>query len=170
MENIIKNTAGQTIQLFHLPRYEELPDTGLYLEQTVTYINHCLSPLGCIEVTGSMVRNYVKKGLVNNPIQKQYHADQIAHLICITILKHVISLEHIQELFSRQQKIYTDITAYNYFCMELENILFYRSGLKDSLDDIGSTFSLEKEMLRSAITAVSHIIFLNICFESLKDR
>lgn len=170
MEKIIKNSVEQTIQSFHIPRYEELPNTGLYLEQTVSYINLCLKPLRCIEITGSMIRNYVKKGLVNNPIQKQYFADHIAHLISITILKHVMSLEHIQILFSRQQKIYTDEIAYNYFCMELENILFYRIGLKDSPDDIGSTSSLEKEMLRSAITAVSHIIFLNVCFETLTDN
>ena len=166
MENIIKKSS-KIIQTFHLPRYEELPDCGLYLEQTAQYINNCLKPLGCVEITGSMIRNYVKKGLVSNPVHKQYYADHIAHLICIAILKHTASLEHIQKLFEHQRAIYTDEVAYNYFCMELENILFYRFGLKNSIDDIGVTSSIVKEMLRSAITAVSHIIFLNACFEHL---
>lgn len=166
METIIKESS-KIIQKFHLPRFEELPNGGLYLEQTALYINDCLAPLGCIEITGSMIRNYVKMGLVNNPVHKQYYADHIAHLICITFLKHVLSLEHIGKLFLRQEKIYSVGVAYDYFCMELENILFYRFGLKERVDMIGVTSSIEKEMLRSAIIAVSHIIFLNACFEQL---
>lgn len=165
----ITQQPTEIIKTFHLPRYEQLPTVGLYLEQTAQYINQCLEPLGCIEITSSMIRNYVKMGLVNNSAQKLYYADHIAHLISITFLKHVLSLEHIKKLFQMQQKIYTDEVAYNYFCMELENILYFRFGLKDSIDEIGTTSTIEKEMLRSAITSVSHIIFLNACFEHLPE-
>jgi len=170
MEMNMKNALAECVRSFHLPRYAQLPDMGLYLEQTTKYINQCLKPLGCMEITNSMIRNYVKMGLVNNPAQKQYYADQIAHLICITILKHVASLEHIQELFSRQREVYTDEVAYDYFCMELENVLFFRFGLKDSVEDVGVTTSTIKEMLRSAIVAVSHIIHLNACFEQMPSK
>ena len=54
--------------------------------------------------------------------------------------------------------------------MELENTILYRFGLRDSLDNIGVTDSLEKEMLRSAITAVSHIIYLDTCLKRLEDK
>lgn len=54
--------------------------------------------------------------------------------------------------------------------MELENILFFQFGLKDSVEDIGTTSSIEKKMLRSAIIAVSHIIFLNNCFQLLAEK
>ena len=47
------------IEHFHLPTYREIPTMGLYLEQTVKYINECLHPLGCIEITSSMVSNYI---------------------------------------------------------------------------------------------------------------
>ena len=33
------------IEHFHLPTYREIPTVGLYLEQTVKYINECLHPL-----------------------------------------------------------------------------------------------------------------------------
>ena len=49
------------IRAFHLPRYQDLPDMGLYLEQTTQYLNHFLAPLGCMEVTSSMISNYVKR-------------------------------------------------------------------------------------------------------------
>ena len=165
----IRNTAAETLRNFRMPRYAQLPTVGLYLEQTVKYINLCLKPLGNIEITGSMIRNYVKMGLISNPVQKQYYAEHIAHLIAVTILKQVLELDNIKLIFSRQHILYTDETAYDYFCDELENVLFFRAGLKASLDDIGSTHSLEKEVLRSAVIAVAHIFILNICLEQF-DR
>lgn len=163
----MKQSMVETMRSFDLPSYHQLPDMGLYLEQVVKYINSCLKPLGCIEVTGSMIRNYVKMELVNNPVKKQYYADHLAYLIVITILKHAIPLEHIHTLFQRQKMTYTEDVAYDYFCLELKNILHFRFGLKNAIEDIGRTSSLEKEMLRSAVTAVSHIIFFNACLEQL---
>ena len=167
MDNVMKQQLAETMAQFHLPRYAQLPNMGLYLEQTTKYINQCLVPLGCMEITSSMIRNYVKMGLVTKPDQKQYYADQIAHLFSITILKTVLPLEYIKELFVMQEKVYPDDVAYDYLCMELENVLYDRFGVTDSVDQIGSSSSLEKEMLRSAVTSVSHIIYLNACFAHL---
>lgn len=163
MENDKIFVSVDGVSQFRLPRFTEIPNVGLYLEQTTKYINGFLSPIG-FEITSSMIRNYVKKGLVKNPVQKQYYSDHIGHLIVITILKNVISLENIATLFVNQQKVYTDAVAYDYFCMELENMLSFQFGLKDSVDKVGSTSSMEKKMLRSAIIAVSHIIYLKHCF------
>lgn len=167
MDKKIRKKLANSMSSFHLPRYAELPNVGLYLEQTTTYINDCLLPLGCMEITASMVSNYVKKGFVANPIKKKYYADHIAHLISLTILKHVMSLENIYRLFRSQEIVYTNQVAYDYFCMELENILFFQFELKDCLEDIGCTTSLEKQMLHSAIIAVCHIIYLHFCFQEL---
>ncbi len=159
----------QTISAFRLPRYHELPSMGLYLEQTTNYMNQCLAPLGCITVTNSMIRNYVKMGIVRNPVKKQYDANHIAHLLGISVLKTVVSLDQIGSFFCCQQRTYTDETAYNYFIEELENLLAYQFGLKDELDTIGITETMEKEMLRSAIAAVAHIIYLNACHQQLQN-
>lgn len=163
----MKKTLAQSVAQFHLPRYAQLPNMGLYLEQTTKYINQCLIPLGCMEITSSMIRNYVKMGLVAKPQQKQYYADQIAHLFSITILKTVLPLEYVKELFVMQEKVYPNEVAYDYLCMELENVLYYRFGVTDSVEEIGKTSTMEKEMLRSAVTSVSHIIYLNACFAYL---
>jgi len=168
MKDATKRLMAESMNQFSLPRYDQLPDMGLYLEQAAKYINQRLEPLGLPVITSSMIRNYVKMGLVNNPFRKQYYADQLAHLMCVTILKQVVPLEHVSKLFEKQRQVYSDQVAYDYFCMELENILQYRFGLKDSVEEIGETQSLEKEMLRSAITAVSHVIFLNACFEQIR--
>ena len=170
MEEELKQKMADSIAKFHLPRYKEVPNMGLYLEQVTRYINSVLEPLGYIEITNSMISNYVKKGLVASPVKKQYDANQIIHLIVIAILKNVVSLENINELFCRQVKVYTDEVAYDYFCQELENLLQFQFGLKDSVDDVGVTSSFEKTMLRSAIIAVSHVIYLNCCFQVIAEN
>ena len=151
------------IQGFHLPRYQDLPNMGLYLEQTTKYINHFLAPLGCIEITSSMISNYVKKGLIPSPVKKQYYADQIAYLFFIAIAKQVLSMENIIALAEQQRKTYTVPVAYDYFCMELENMLYFVFGLTDTVEEVGVTSTHQKNMLRSLIIAAAQIIYLDRC-------
>ena len=154
-----------SIERFRLPRYDEIPDVGLYLDQTVKYINRYLEPLGCIEITASMVSNYVKKGYISSPVKKQYDAEQIARLFFITVAKRVISMENITRMFAMQRVCYSDETAYDYFCAELENLLMFTFALKPTPDVIGTTDTEAKKMLRSVILAVSQIIYLNCRLE-----
>lgn len=155
------------IEKFHLPRYKEITRVGLYLEQTAQYINGYLKPLSCMEITPSMISNYTKQGLIAKPVKKQYDADQIAYLIFIAIAKNVLSLENISKLFALQKKTYANEVAYDYFCSELENMLYFIFGLKDSVDTIGTTDTREKEMLRSMIISLANIIYLSHCFEEV---
>ena len=172
MSNKMTDVISCSLRGFRLPRYHEIPNMGLYLEQTTKYINQCIQPLGFENVTSTMIRNYVKHGLITNPVKKQYTADQIAHLIALALLKQVTPLEHINDLFRllAQGGTYSVPVAYDYFCEELENILYFRFGMKDTIDEVGVTSSLEKEMLRSAVTAVSHIVYLNRCFLVLEEQ
>ena len=111
----------------------------------------------------------VKKGLVGNPVKKQYNREQIAYLIFIAIAKTVLSLEDIQLLINMQKKTYSPRKAYEYFCSEFENILFFIFELKDTLDEIGAETSHEKTMLRNTIITVAHKIYLDKYFASLHE-
>lgn len=155
---------------YRMPRYKEIPNVGLYLEQTVKYINECLAPIE-ISITPSMLSNYVKKGYIDRPIKKQYYADQIAYAIYIVIIKQVLSMDNIASLFVLQKATYTLPVAYDYFCSELEKTLVaIFENKKEPMKDMGD-ISFEKKMLHSVIVAVSHIIYLNDCFKNnLQDN
>ena len=107
-----------------------------FLEQTAKYISEFLAPLG-ITITGSMISKYVKKKIIANPLKKQYDREQMADLMFIAIAQSVLSLEDIQLLIKLQKDSYESKVAYKYFCTELENVLFYVFGLKDTLDEVG---------------------------------
>ena len=169
MNEDIKVRLKSSVADYRLPRYAELPNVGLYLEQVAKYINGFLVPIGCSEITTSMISNYVKKGYIPAPEKKQYYSDHIAYLIAIAITKNVLSLDNIHELFMMQRKMYSVPVAYDYFCMEFENMLAVVFGLKKKPDmNIGVTNTELKDFLRNVIISVSHSVYLAACFAEMK--
>ena len=160
-----------TVEGFKLPRYEEIPDVGLFLEQTVKYVNSYLSALPGAAITGSMVGNYVKMGLVANPVKKQYDRERIAYIFFIAVVKPVLSLDQIKLYMGLQKRTYPADVAYGYFREELKNVLDVVFGLKDKLDAVGSDrMTDEKDMLRNTIITVAHKIYLDRFFEAVANE
>ena len=73
MDNNLQSKMAADIAPFRLPRYAQIPDIGLYLEQVVRYVNAYLAPLGEPELSPSMVSNYVKQRLIPAPQKKGLH-------------------------------------------------------------------------------------------------
>ena len=143
---------------------------GLYLEQVTKYINDCLSPLMQAEMTGSMISNYVKKGLIASPVRKQYSREQIAYLIYIAVVKSVLPMEDIRLMVSIQRNTYSSERAYDYFCRELVNVLEYVFERKSELTDAGTENTDEKIMLRNTIITVAHKVYLDKLFAALRAQ
>jgi len=170
MKKETKEQMAESIRDVRLPRYEEIPNVGLYLEQVTKYIEEYLAPIENLTITASMISNYVKKGLVANPVKKQYNREQIAYLIFITAAKSVLSLDDISLFLEMQKQTYATKKAYDYFCMEFENVIQYIFGLKDSLENVGIEQSDEKIMLRNTIITVAHKIYLEKCFQAIRKE
>ena len=164
MTNEVKRQLAESIRDFRLPRYEQIPNVGLYLEQTAKYISEYLSPLQEGAITSSMISNYVKKGLVTSPVKKQYSREQIAYLMFIALAKNVLSLDNLALFIELQRKTYTAERAYNYLCNEFENVLQYVFGMKADMNSVGMDSTDEKFMLRATIITVAHKIYLDKCF------
>ena len=165
-----KQKIADSLRDFHLPRYEELPDVGLYLEQTAKYISEFLSPLEEGSLTPSMVSNYVKKGLIRNPVKKQYGREQIAYLFFIALTKNVLSLDGLINFIALQNRTYSLQKAYDYFCEQFENTLLFTAEVKDTLDIAGEDTTDEKRLLFSCIVAVTQKIYLERCLEAISQE
>ena len=136
---------------FALPRYADLPQMGLYLDQTVQYVNSYFRTFCGVELTSSMVSNYVKKGILSHPVRKKYARDQIASLMYIAVSKTVLSIENIDTLFKMQREHCSAGTAYDIFCEELETSLSVVFGGKATQPE--ATLNDERLLLRSTIFA-----------------
>ena len=118
-----KKALVPSIEGFKMPTFDQIPNVGLYLEQTTTFLNEYLEPLDGTQLTSSMISNYVKKHLIESPIKKQYSREQLAYLFFIAISKTVLPLADLKVLVEIQRKTYTTRRAYEYFTEELDNAL-----------------------------------------------
>ena len=115
------------IQQYHLPRWDELPDIELYMDQIITLIERYLSPLvgqydGKV-ITPAMINNYVKLNIMPKPLKKRYEREHLAYLIVITILKQTLLITEVKEGIFLQSRICSIPEAYNRFCDMLEKAL-----------------------------------------------
>lgn len=113
----------EAVLKFHCPRYEELPNMDLYLEQVLNFVNQSLEPIQSEPVTGAMISNYAKNKATPAPVKKKYTRDHLVYIIVSTLLKQVFTLQQISHFFEIQKETYPLSVAYNYFCNEYENAL-----------------------------------------------
>ena len=162
--NTFNESITKFIEGFHLPRYEEIPNVGLYLDQTAKYINEYLTLFPDFEMTPSMISNYVKKGMIPRSVKKLYYRDQIAYLIFIAVTKTVLSMDNIRILFQMQQQSYSAEVAYEYFRQELNHIMNQVFHMENSISGEDSGLSQVKLMLKNTIIAVAHKLYLDKAF------
>lgn len=176
MKQETRQAVAASVTDFHLPRYNEIPNVGLYLEQTSKYISEYLAPLGDYGLTNSMISNYVKKGLVANPVKKQYDREQIVYLFFIAVAKTVLSLDALTGFIELQKRTYSLEKAYDFFCKQLESLLQYTFELSDTVEvaDTDNTVDTEqamgKRLLFSCIVAVTQKIYLEKSLEAIASE
>ncbi len=155
---------------FRLPRYNEIPNVGLYLEQASKYIGEYLTPLGEYTLTPSMISNYVKKGLIDNPVKKQYSREQLAYLFFIAVCKSVLSLDALTGFIQLQKRTYPLYKAYDYFCDEFEGMLRFTFEVSDVVGSWGEASKMEKRLLYTCIIAAVEKVYLEKHLEWLSDE
>ena len=157
MNEEYRRQLAEYVAELHLRRYRGLPDIGLHLEQVTRYASRYVPS----QLTGSMVSNYVKQKLIPGPVKKSYYQESIAYLIFLSYIKAVMPLEDIRLMMEVQKSSYELQVAYDYFCDELENLLQYVCGLRETPAVVGSTRSQEKELLRTALLSITYKIYLD---------
>ena len=94
---------SESLPSLHLPRWSELPDLDIYMDQVLSLLSRYLRDLPGLEekgLTASMVNNYVKQGILPAPVGKRYNRTHLACLIIITILKSVLPIGSIGRILS----------------------------------------------------------------------
>jgi len=90
--------AIEKLDAFRLPRYKDLPELELYMDQVISTVDKYLSALKVGEksiLTPSMVNNYVKNGVIPPPEKKRYTRDHLAEIIIICTLKQTVELSDV---------------------------------------------------------------------------
>lgn len=127
MNDILENTHWESQLLtFSLPRWDELPDIEIYMDQLVKIVDKYTQPLlldHTKALTPSMINNYVKLKLMPKPLKKKYGKNHLARIIVITILKQAFEIPAIKNGIEFQIDSTNAKAAYNFFCDHLETTI-----------------------------------------------
>ncbi len=117
----------EEIRAYRCPRWDELPDLELYMDQVMSVLEKNLKIFigndPSKSVTPTMINNYVKQKLVRAPKNKRYDRGHIANFYIITLLKQIMSLGEIQAAITCVTEKYSTKEAYDRFCDIFENSL-----------------------------------------------
>ena len=121
-------TWSENIRAFHLPRWKELPDIDLYMDQVLNYVEKVLSVFSDGEnkiITSSMVNHYVKQGVIRPPENKKYDRHRLAALFIICLFKRILNIGEIDELIRTRkgERGLDRDAAYDTFATDLEDAL-----------------------------------------------
>ena len=163
---------------FHIPRWNELPNVDLYLDQVVTLINSCLSPYIFFNddykkkenelLTKTMINNYVKNSLIAAPVKKQYSKKHLARLFVICVLKQVYCMQDINNLIKITLADSNSEDAYNKFCDLFEEALICTYSQKDFIDKHPN--SSNSYLLKTVLLSCSYKIYVQNITHISKDE
>jgi len=158
--------SASTMNNFHIPRWSELPNLDLYLDQTVTilekYLKDYIGNKDETIITKTMINNYVKQGLIKPPKKKKYSKVHIATLFVICILKQIYSINDISELMKLAIKTARFTRAYDEFCSALEKAILYTfNGIEY---DIPDNMTFEESLLKSVAQSFANKLYVEKTF------
>lgn len=156
---------NKEIKNFHLPRWDELPNINLYIDQLVCFLEDYLA--GYIKndneknekiITKTMINNYVKHKVIKAPNNKKYNKEHIASLFVIFILKEVYSMNEIQKLIGLAIETSPVELAYDRFCSELEKAIRIVFAEKNYIKN--SKLSQEQYILRNVVQSFANKLYV----------
>jgi len=117
----------EDIANYHCPRWYELPDIDLYMDQVISILEKHLAIFNDNEdskiITPTMVNNYVKQKIISRPVNKKYKRAHIAFLYVVCTLKKLMGLSEIHGTKEKFLNYYSYEDGYNKFCEIFENSL-----------------------------------------------
>ncbi|MBQ4505877.1 MAG: DUF1836 domain-containing protein [Firmicutes bacterium] len=172
-----------------LPRWDELPDLELYMDQLLSLIRRYLIDypgMGEKGLTAAMVNNYVKLKLIPAPHKKKYGREHLAYLLIICVLKPIIPIADIAAMIDGkiEENSFTEPvyrmsgdspvevehceTVYNSFCEGFESVS--REVAEKELESLPKGESRYSAMMISALKAQTELSIALGLIEEQKSK
>ncbi len=156
----------ESIMKIHIPRWNELPEIDLYLDQVVSYLEKYLEQYNVTKedkiITKTMINNYVKLGIMPAPEKKKYSREHIAYLMVICVLKQVYSINDIGKLISLTIQYFELSKAYNRFCANLE-ISIKNVFLRKEFPNV-EKMTEEQYLLKNVVQSIADKLYVEFKF------
>ena len=158
-----------------LPRWDELPDIELYMDQVITLMGKYLawlSPQNEPILTSSMINNYVKIGIIPPPVKKKYSRAQLFRLIIICVMKRVLPINDIAALIETLLETRTEEEVLDIFTSCYEEECFNTISLLEKILETSageeSNAALSLSVIQAAAIAGGNILFSEYALSELQ--
>ena len=150
---------------FNIPRWNELPNIDLYMDQVLNYIESCLTDYIKSDekiITKTMINNYVKQEIIQPPVNKKYNRLHIAELFVICILKQVYSISEVKSLIKLALEANSAENSYNKFCDYLTDSLV--STFNGTEYSKITTLTKEQYLLKNVVQSFANKLYAQIMY------
>lgn len=148
--------------------WDSLPDIELYRDQVLSYMKrqHSLQP-ETAQLTGAMINNYIKSGLLPRANGKKYTKDHLVYLTAICSLKQVLSVGETDELLKLQPNLADAKGFYEEYLSKMEEA-FRETAAR--LDEDDSKETLAAAALQLAISSYAQKLACEKILDLLKEE
>ena len=169
MEDMKRRLLG-----YHCPRWKELPDVELYVDQVVSYVER---HIGLLDIggegkliTASMINNYVKMKLIPPPEKRKYRPGHLARLIVICMLKRDFSISELRDMTALTLKRFDRHDAYDFFCDELERSLarVFQEEVAPPAPELAET--QEYQTIQAVMTAFANKVYAQCVLKAYLEK
>ena len=143
---------------FRLPRWEELPDIELYMDQVITLMGKYFGGLSLSDepfLTSSMINNYVKNEIIPAPVKKKYSRTHLFRLIIICMMKQVLPINDIGMMIDSLLKTKSEAEVLNLFAQQYESEYLNTTKMLDENTEKRSAESEEAALSLSVMHAAA---------------
>jgi len=154
-----------------LPKWDELPNLELYMDQVVALLKQYLTILSADEhdqvITASSINNYVRLKLMPPPYKKRYSRLHLAYLVVICTLKQSMSIADIQKILPANLPVEEVPQAYDEFVSNhAKTSMYFLEQLRtfDIGDDVNSLkVFINKSVIVGGLIQLLNSKLLSIC-------
>ncbi len=124
------NEWEEQLTSYSLPKWEQLPDLELYMDQIISLIEKYLKIYIKVTnseklITRSMINNYVKLEIIPSPNKKKYSKVHLAYLLIISTLKQTLNISTIQKIIPVDMSEEEVMNTYNSFVANQHKAYLY---------------------------------------------
>ncbi len=156
MQNEKLDAFRAGICAFRFPRWNELPEIDLYMDQVVGYLGGKLAVFSDEDadnaITSTMINNYVKQKVIPAPVKKRYDRTCVASMIVLFCAKQVLSIGMTGQLLASVRMSDMPMAQYDRFCHIFETVL---SGTVTETSDAAVLDALRREDALMTAVAVA---------------
>lgn len=155
---------ARRVEGLHLPRWAELPNFTIYMDQLLLLVERALEPVTSPDdrpLTASMVNNYVKARVMPPVRGKRYGREHIATLVAVCLAKRAFSIGRLAQM---SQILVTSEGAqesYDTFCALFEGRMRTLAGLEADAHAREITHEGQAPIIGAAVEALANTIYLD---------